>query len=182
MEQNIIPPNDLYAALEQCCERVRKPKGTVLFQRGEKACVMFLVLGGAVNLDFGVDGAEALGSACGPGALVGLPATLSRSNYSTTATVTEDAELGLITTPVLVGLLRENPELCRRLLTVLSAKLEQAAHMTKALLNQKKPSTPESTLPDGAARNGTADSLSSTRQVKIHPRITQPPQEEVSLP
>lgn len=88
---------ELYAALAQCCERVRKPRSTVLFRRGEKAFGMFLVLRGRVSLDFGVDALSALASACGPGALVGLAATLTRTNYGMTATVTGDAELGFLT-------------------------------------------------------------------------------------
>src|SRR5437868_6227154 len=113
MERQTVSPDELYVALENCCERVRKPRWTVLFRRGEKALGMFLVLSGKVKLDFGVDAAASLGSTCGPGALVGLPATLSGNNYSMTATVADDAELGLISPPVLVSLLRKNPELCQ---------------------------------------------------------------------
>jgi len=69
---------DLHAALAQRCETVRKPRSTVLFRRGEKAFGMFLILTGTVRLDFGVDGAAGLASTNGPGALVGLPATLTK--------------------------------------------------------------------------------------------------------
>lgn len=130
--------SDLYAVLEQRCQRVRKPKSTVLFRRGEKAFGMFLVLRGTVSLDFGVDASTGLASACGPGALVGLPATLTRTNYSMTATVTDDAELGFLTPQVLVSLLREHPELRQQLLTILSAKVAHCEQVTKALLRQEK--------------------------------------------
>jgi CRP-like cAMP-binding protein len=53
---------------------------------------MFVVFSGKVSLDFGVD--SSLVRTYGIGALVGLPATITRRNYSMTATVTEDAELG----------------------------------------------------------------------------------------
>ena len=139
-----VSPDELYAALEQCCERVRKPRWTVLFRRGEKAHGMFLVLNGSVNLDFGVDAAAALGSTCGPGALVGLPATLSGGRYSMTATVTEQAELGLIRTPVLFTLLRERPELCQQLLTILSAKLDHTDQVRRAILSREQLPRPES--------------------------------------
>jgi len=78
---------NLQHALEQGSEKVRKPRSTVLFRPGGKASGMFVVLSGKVSLDLGVD--SALGRACGPGALVGLPSTLTRHNYSMTATVTE---------------------------------------------------------------------------------------------
>jgi CRP-like cAMP-binding protein len=133
-----VSTDELYAALERCCERVEKPRWTVLFRRGEKALGMFLVLRGTVNLDFGVDAATGLGSTCGPGALVGLPATLSGGKYSMTATVTDEAELGLIRTPVLLSLLRERPELCQQLLTILSTKLDHTDQVRRAILSKER--------------------------------------------
>ena len=117
-------PPDLHAALEQRCERVRKPRSTVLFRRGERAFGMFLILRGAVSLDFGVDCSVGLANTYGPGALVGLPATLTGRGYSMTATVTKDAELGLIKTPVLLSLLRKRPELCQQLLEILGDRVD----------------------------------------------------------
>ena len=130
---------DLYAALERRCDRVRKRRSTALFRRGEKAFGMFLVIRGAVRLDFGVDTSTALGNVCGPGALVGLPATLSRSNYSMTATVTEDAELGFLTPQDLVSLLHQQPELRQHLLTILSEKVAHSEQVAKALRCKEKP-------------------------------------------
>jgi CRP/FNR family transcriptional regulator, cyclic AMP receptor protein len=129
---------DLYAALERRCERSRKRRSTVLFRRGEKAFGVFLVLRGMVSLDFGVDAATALASVCGPGALLGLPATLTRTHYNMTATVTEDAELGFLPPQELVSLLRQQPELRQHLLTMLSAKVAHSEQVTKALLRKEK--------------------------------------------
>jgi CRP-like cAMP-binding protein len=135
-----IAHSDLYAALERRCERFRKRRSTVLFRRGQKAFGMFLVIRGAVRLDFGVDVATALGNICGPGALVGLPATLSRSNYSMAATVTEDAELGFLTPEDLVSLLHPQPTLPQHLLTILSEKVAHSEQVAKALRrNQSLP-------------------------------------------
>jgi len=103
--------------LEQQSEKVRKPKSSVLFRRGDKASGMFIVLSGKVRLDLGVD--SALSHTCGEGALVGLPSTLTRRDYSMTATVTEDAELGYWTPEGLESLLREQPDLCHPLLLIL---------------------------------------------------------------
>jgi len=128
----------LYEALERRCEIVRKRMSTVLFQRGEKAFGMFLVIRGAVRLDFGVDASTALGNICGPGALVGLPATLSGANYSMTATVTEDSQVGFLTPQDLACLLREQPEMRQHFLTILSAKVAHTAEVTKALRRNEK--------------------------------------------
>lgn len=129
-------PPDLNAALEQCCERVLKPRATVLFRRGEKAFGMFLILSGTVRLDLGVDGSAVLASTHSVGALVGLPATLTKRNYTMTATVTDDAELGFVTSQALDSLLREQPELCQQLLTILSAKIAHT-EQTKALARKE---------------------------------------------
>jgi CRP-like cAMP-binding protein len=47
--------------------------------------------------------------------VIGLPATLAKRNYSMTATVTHDAELGFLSTQALESLLLEHPEFCREL-------------------------------------------------------------------
>lgn len=129
---------DLFAALEERCERTRKARSTILFRRGEQAIGMFLVIRGTVGLDFGVDSSMGLANTYGPGALVGLPATLTKRNYSMTATVTQDAELGFLSTEALTSLLREQPGFCRELLEILGAKLSHTEQVTKALLRKEK--------------------------------------------
>jgi CRP-like cAMP-binding protein len=108
-------------ALERQSEKLRKAKSTVLFRRGEKAAGMFVVISGRVTLDLGVD--SILVRTCGPGALVGLPSTLTRHNYSMTATVTEDAELVFWSLEALDSLLRKRPDLCPPLLAILEGRI-----------------------------------------------------------
>lgn len=127
-----IPPTDLQTALQQGRVIVYKPKSSVLFRRGEKAFAMFVVLSGKVSLDFGVD--SALARSYGPGALVGLPATLTRRNYTMTATVTENAELVVWTPEALDALLRNRPDLRQQLLTVLAERMAENQRLAKALL------------------------------------------------
>jgi CRP-like cAMP-binding protein len=99
---------------------------------------MFLVLQGMVGLDFGVDVSAGLSGLCGPGTLVGLPATLTHGHYAMTATVTDDAELGFLSCQALVSLLRQNPAVCQQLLRVLSDKLSHAQGVTKAMRRKGK--------------------------------------------
>jgi CRP-like cAMP-binding protein len=127
-----IPPTDLQTALQQSRVIVYKPKSSVLFRRGAKAFAMFVVLSGKVSLDFGVD--SALARSYGPGALVGLPATLTRRNYTMTATVTENAELVAWTPEALDALLRNRPDLRQQLLTVLGERVAENQKLAKALL------------------------------------------------
>jgi CRP-like cAMP-binding protein len=123
----------LYASLAQCSDKIQKPRSAVLFRRGDKAVGLFLIMKGSVALDLGVDAVPGIASLCGPGALVGLPATLSNGNYSMTATVTENAELGFIRSEALFSLLREHPELCQQLLAVLGEKMAYFDRAVKAM-------------------------------------------------
>jgi len=122
--------------LEHRCEKVRKPKCSVLFRRGDKASGMFVVLSGKVSLALGVD--SALSHSCSEGALVGLPSTLTRRSYSMTATVTEDAELGYWTPDGLESLLREEPDLCQPLLQILGERIAEERDSERELVGTKK--------------------------------------------
>ena len=107
--------------LEQQSEKVTKSASEVLFRRGDPAAGMFVVLSGKVKLDMGVD--SVLSGSCGPGAVVGLLSALTGRNYSMTATVTEDAELGFWSPEALDSLLRGRPDLCRPLLAILGVHI-----------------------------------------------------------
>lgn len=114
-----IASANLQTILEQRSEKVRKPRFNVLFRHGDRALGMFVVLSGKVSLGFG-DNSD-FDRSYGPGALVGLPSTLTRHNYNMTATVTEDAEFGFSNPDALDSLLRKHPELCQPLLAILGA-------------------------------------------------------------
>jgi CRP-like cAMP-binding protein len=122
---------DLHTVLEQNCGRIRKSRNTTLFRRGEKAFGVFVILSGVVRLDFGVD--CPLSRSYGPGALLGVPATVTNRNYSMTATVTEDAELGFWSPGTLHALLSGNPELCQQLLVLMSQRVAENSEILKAL-------------------------------------------------
>lgn len=124
----------LQITLEKQGERLHKPKSAVLFRRGERGRGMFIVLSGKVSLDVGVD--SALARSYGPGALVGLPATLTRQNYSMTATVTEDADLGFWSIQALDSLLRQNSDFCQELLAILGERTEENRKIAQALLTK----------------------------------------------
>ena len=127
---------NLHHVLEQGSEIVQRAKSTVLFRRGQKASGMFVVLSGKVRLDLGVD--SAVGRTCGQGALVGLPSTLTRQNYSMTATVTEDADLGYWSPDALDSLLCTHPDFCQPLLAILGAKIAESHEVERTLLTRDK--------------------------------------------
>jgi CRP-like cAMP-binding protein len=135
-------PINLQTALAHHGEKVSKPKGCVLFQRGADVFGMFIVLSGKVRLDFGVD--SAFSRTYGPGALVGLPATLTGRKYSMTATVIEPAELGFWNHKSLDALLRQHPDYRRELLDILGEKMAENQRMAKALFMREEPPTDQS--------------------------------------
>src|ERR1700758_2647250 len=130
------PSANLQVSLEQRCEKVRKPKFTVLFRRGDKASGMFVVLSGKVSLGFGDN--SAFDRSYGPGALVGLPSTITRNNYCMTATVTEDAELGFWSPEALESLLHNRPDLCRQLLVILGEKMAENYEREESIAQEKQ--------------------------------------------
>ena len=95
----------------------------MLFRRGEQALGLFIVFRGKVSLDLGVNSVRS--RYYGPGALLGLPATITRRNYSMTATVAEDTELGFWNAEALETLLRKRPALCPQLLSLLEEKMTE---------------------------------------------------------
>jgi CRP-like cAMP-binding protein len=129
-------PVSLEIALEQRCEKTRKPKGSVLFRRGEKATGIYVVLSGKVSLDLGFD--TAFARSYGSGALLGLPATLTKRDYSMTATVTEDAKLGFCSARSLDLLLQKRPELCQQLLAILAERMADNQRLVNAMLDKDK--------------------------------------------
>ena len=130
------PSAYLQASLEQRGEKVRKPKFTVLFQRGDKASGMFVVLSGKVSLGFGDN--SAFDRSYGPGALVGLPSTITRHNYCMTATVAEDAELGFWSPEALDSLLHNRPDLCQQLLVILREKMAENDELEESIAQEKQ--------------------------------------------
>lgn len=129
-----LPSTNLQTVLEQHSERTSKPKGTVLFRCGEKASGMFVIFSGRVSLYFGID--SAFVSSYGTGALVGLPSTITRRNYSMTAAVTEDAQLGFLSPERLDSLMREHPGLCHQLLVILGNRIAENHDFVQTLLKQ----------------------------------------------
>jgi CRP-like cAMP-binding protein len=103
---------------------------------------MFVVLSGRVSLDVGI--ASPFARSYEAGALLGLPATISRREYSMTATVTEDAELALWAADELESLLRMNPSLCQELLAIMAERVAANHEVMKALLRGRKPPSQKS--------------------------------------
>lgn len=120
---NLIPSTELKAELQQRATIVFKPKGTILFRRGEDVSGMYLIHSGRVSLTLDCETTLYPPRILGPGAIAGLPATVSGNPYSLTAKVVDDAELAFIPRDAVVQCLQNNPTLCFEVMDMLSGEI-----------------------------------------------------------
>jgi CRP-like cAMP-binding protein len=110
---------------------VSKPKGTVLFRRGDACAGMFLICSGKVCLSLEAADTAFRPRILGAGSVVGLPAAVGGSNYSLTAEVLEDAELACVSQKALADCLRQNSALCFEVMSILSNEISETRSALK---------------------------------------------------
>ena len=121
--KNLIPSPELQAELERLATIVLKPTGTILFRRGDAVSGMYLIRSGQVRLCLDCETPLYPGRILGPGAIAGLPATVSGNPYSLTAKVLEDSELAFIPRDAVLKCLQTNPLLCFQVMDMLSGEI-----------------------------------------------------------
>jgi CRP-like cAMP-binding protein len=121
--KNLVPSPELKAEFERLATAVFKPKGTVLFQRGDKPSGVYLIRSGQISLGLDCDNPVYPERILGPDAIVGLPASLSGNAYSLTATVVEDSELAFVPRDAVVTCLKKNPTFCFQVMDILSDEI-----------------------------------------------------------
>lgn len=110
---------------------VSRPKGTVLFRRGDACSGVFLICSGKVRLALDVADSAFRPRILGSGCVIGLPAAISGSTYSLTAEVIEQAELACVLQKALTSCLRENPVLCFEVMSILSNEISETRSALK---------------------------------------------------
>jgi CRP-like cAMP-binding protein len=120
---NLIPSPELKAELDQQATIIFKAKGTILFRRGEDVTGVFLIRSGRVSLALDCETPLYPARILGPGAIAGLPATVSGNPYSLTAKVVDDAELAFVPRDAVVECLKHNPTLCFEVMDMLSGEI-----------------------------------------------------------
>lgn len=120
---NLIPSPELKAELEQLATIIFKSKGAILFRRGEDVSGVFLIRSGRVSLALDCETPLYPARILGPGAIAGLPATVSGNPYSLTAKVVDDAELAFVPRDAVLDCLRNNPTLCFQVMDMLSGEI-----------------------------------------------------------
>ncbi len=121
--RNLVPSPELQAELERRATIVLKPKGAILFRRGDEVSGVFLIRSGLVSLALDCQTALYPPRTLGPGSIVGLPATVSGNPYSLTAKVVQDSELAFVPRDAVVECLRKAPLLCFQVMDMLSGEI-----------------------------------------------------------
>ena len=136
---NLIPSLELREQLLRIATKVQKPKGTILFRRGDPVSGLYLILSGKVSLGLEADGSVMPTRMLSPGCIAGLPATVSGNPYSLTAEVTKDAELAFVPSEALLDLLRRDSSLCFQVMEMLSSEISQIRSAFKTTdLNRRR--------------------------------------------
>ena len=111
---------ELASALEPYGSELTLPAGKMLFQRGEKAHGLYLLKSGSARLS--VPGA--VDRSVGPGALLGVPGTLSRGIYSLSAELLEESRVLFVPSEHISRLLSERPEVGIQMVQILSREIQ----------------------------------------------------------
>ncbi|MGB9237135.1 MAG: Crp/Fnr family transcriptional regulator [Terriglobales bacterium] len=110
---------------------VSKPRGTILFRRGDACAGVFLLCNGKVRLLLEDPAAILRPRIVGAGCVIGLPAAVGGSAYSLTAEVVEQAELACVPQEALNNCLQQNIELCFEVMNILSQELSETRSAIK---------------------------------------------------
>ncbi len=111
---------ELAAALEPFGSELSLPANKMLFERGEKARGLYLLKSGSARLS--VPGA--IDRSVGPGALLGVPGTLSRGIYSLTAELLEESHVLFVPSEHISRLLAEHPDVGIQMVQILSREIQ----------------------------------------------------------
>jgi CRP/FNR family cyclic AMP-dependent transcriptional regulator len=110
------------------------PVGAILFQEGEPAEGIFLLVRGAVKLSVGSShGDTLLLRTAGPGEILGLSATLTGQGHEVTAETTTDSQLVFIARKDFLRFLREHSDVCLRVVESLSNDVHAAYERVRML-------------------------------------------------
>jgi CRP-like cAMP-binding protein len=116
-------PSELRLRLAAVGTAIRCSAGEFLFRRGDPLKGVFLICSGAVRLGLEHDPVSFPSRVAEPGSVLGLPATLSGSPYSLTAEALEESKLIFVSQESLLGLMRDQHNLCFDVMRILTEEL-----------------------------------------------------------
>lgn len=113
-------PKELAEALWRYGSAMTHPPKRKLFDRGERAQGLFLLLSGSAKLSI----PGALDRSVGPGSLLGVPGTLSKGIYSLSAELLEESQVLFVPSERVAALLEENPGIGFQMVQLLSREVQ----------------------------------------------------------
>ena len=118
------PTSALAERLRPLGETTQLPKGSFLFGQGDPAKGVFLLSAGRACISLsGQDGAPAWSRIVGPGAILGLPSSVSGQPYTLSAVALENLDAAFVSRQTLCELMARDPELSNQVVRVLSEEL-----------------------------------------------------------
>jgi CRP-like cAMP-binding protein len=111
--------------LQRATSVLSEAKGTVLFRRGDEVRGLFLIRSGRVSVALDTGSVAYPPRILGPGAVVGLPATVAGSAYKLTAEVVDSAELAFVPRMEMLSCLQGNVEFCFEVMELLSGEISR---------------------------------------------------------
>lgn len=125
---------ELAKALWPYGSEMTHPAGKNLFTRGEKAHGLFLLVSGSARLSI----PGALDRSVGPGALLGVPGTLSKGIYSLSADLLEESQVLFVPSNRVTALLSAQPAIGFQMVQLLSREV-QALRERITVLDSESP-------------------------------------------
>jgi CRP-like cAMP-binding protein len=132
----LLAPEGLRNALSDIGETREYPFGYVLFRESEPTVGVFLIRKGKVRLR--LPEAPHLDRVFGPGALLGLPATFTRSSYSLTATCVADCEILGAASEKFLAMMAARADLCHEATKLLCHEVKFILSAFRNLCNPTK--------------------------------------------
>jgi CRP-like cAMP-binding protein len=120
----------LKSTLETVATALARKRGATLFAEGDPVNAVYMVRRGKISLAVKTDKGDVELLVAGPDYVLGLPAVLANRNYSLTARVVEDAELAVIPQQKALEVLRQDPQLCFRVVQMLS---DEVRHLRRVI-------------------------------------------------
>lgn len=119
-----LSSTDPWGALHELTQRRQYETYALLFREGEPCDGIYLVETGAVRLLFRMrPKRDRIFQVAGPGAVLGLTEAMSGMPHQITAEAAESVEVAYIERMALMEFLRKDPEVCMRIVYMLSEDL-----------------------------------------------------------
>lgn len=127
---------ELKAALDAIASEVVAGEGVCVFRQGMSPKGVYVVRSGSARVYIDApNGGEIADRLVGPGAVLGVPATLCLNTHVSTVRSLEELRLGFVETERFTAFMRQRPDLCMHVVSLISAELT-AMNQTRASIRE----------------------------------------------